>query len=85
MCGRVLCQKSDVYLLLNNCALFMLLFIGVVLLLIHFVTLNICFLIPYAWQAFVEIIFASVLNLVNKQISADDSSIKIQKMSNRIK
>ena len=62
-------QIGNVYLSFTNSSLFMLLTVGVVLLLFHFVTLNGGFLIPNAWQAFVEIIYDFVLNLVNEQIS----------------
>ncbi|KAG0578673.1 hypothetical protein KC19_4G041200 [Ceratodon purpureus] len=47
----------------------MLLTISLVLLLVHFVTLNGGHLVPNAWKSFVEIIYDFVLNLVNEQIS----------------
>jgi F-type H+-transporting ATPase subunit a len=53
----------------TNSALFMLLTIGLVLLLVHFVTLNGGHLVPNAWQSSVEMIYDFVLNLVNEQIS----------------
>nr|YP_010881074.1 ATP synthase F0 subunit 6 [Moerckia flotoviana]QDE10608.1 ATP synthase F0 subunit 6 [Pallavicinia lyellii]WIA66576.1 ATP synthase F0 subunit 6 [Moerckia flotoviana] len=53
----------------TNSSLFMLLTIGLVLLLVHFVTLNGGHSVPNAWQSFAEMIYDFVPNLVNEQIS----------------
>jgi len=53
----------------SNSSLFMLLTITLVLLLVHFVTLNGRHLVPNTWQSFIEIIYDFVLNLVNEQTS----------------
>nr|QHD46968.1 Atp6 [Anthoceros agrestis] len=60
---------GNLYLSFTNSSLFMLLTISLVLLLVHFVTLNGGHLVPNAWQSFVEMIYDFVFNLVNEQIS----------------
>lgn len=64
---------GNLYLSFTNSTLFMILSIGVVLLLFQLVTLNGGYLVPNAWQSFVEIVYDFVLNLVNEQISGSTS------------
>nr|YP_009863194.1 ATP synthase F0 subunit 6 [Anthoceros agrestis]QKD76650.1 ATP synthase F0 subunit 6 [Anthoceros agrestis] len=60
---------GNLYLPFTNSSLFMLLTISLVLLLVHFVTLNGGHLVLNARQFFVEMIYDFVFNLVNEQIS----------------
>nr|YP_010881157.1 ATP synthase F0 subunit 6 [Pellia epiphylla]YP_010881198.1 ATP synthase F0 subunit 6 [Pellia neesiana]WIA66700.1 ATP synthase F0 subunit 6 [Pellia epiphylla var. borealis]WIA66659.1 ATP synthase F0 subunit 6 [Pellia epiphylla]WIA66741.1 ATP synthase F0 subunit 6 [Pellia epiphylla var. borealis]WIA66782.1 ATP synthase F0 subunit 6 [Pellia epiphylla]WIA66823.1 ATP synthase F0 subunit 6 [Pellia epiphylla] len=64
---------GNLYFPSTNSSLFMLLTIGLVLLLVHFVTLNGGHSVPNAWQSFVEMIHDSVPNSVNEQISGASS------------
>ncbi|CAM6054573.1 unnamed protein product [Sphagnum tenellum] len=64
---------GNMYLSFTNSSLFMILTISLVLLLLHFVTLRGGYLVPNAWQSFVEILYDFVLNLVNEQISGAPS------------
>jgi F-type H+-transporting ATPase subunit a len=64
---------GNLYLSFTNSTLFMILTIGVVLLLFQLVTLHGGYLVPNAWQSFVEIVYDFVLNLVNEQISGSTS------------
>nr|UYI31401.1 ATP synthase F0 subunit 6 [Calypogeia azorica] len=64
---------GNLHLPFTNSSLFMLLTIGLVLLLVHCVTLNGGHLVPNAWQSCVEMIYDFVLNLVNEQISGASS------------
>nr|QIA60149.1 ATP synthase F0 subunit 6 [Haplomitrium mnioides]QIA60191.1 ATP synthase F0 subunit 6 [Haplomitrium mnioides] len=60
---------GNLYLSFTNSSLFMPLTIGLVLLLVHFVTLDGGHLVPNAWQSFAEMIYDFVPNPVNEQIS----------------
>lgn len=64
---------GNLYLSFTNSSLFMVLTISVVLLLFQFVTMKGGYLVPNAWQSFVEILYDFVLNLVNEQISGATS------------
>jgi F-type H+-transporting ATPase subunit a len=64
---------GNLYLSFTNSSLFMILTVSFILLLFHFVTLHGGYLVPNAWQSFVEIIYDFVLNLVNEQISGSSS------------
>nr|WIA66412.1 ATP synthase F0 subunit 6 [Apopellia endiviifolia]WIA66453.1 ATP synthase F0 subunit 6 [Apopellia endiviifolia]WIA66494.1 ATP synthase F0 subunit 6 [Apopellia endiviifolia]WIA66535.1 ATP synthase F0 subunit 6 [Apopellia endiviifolia] len=64
---------GNLYFPFTNSSLFMLLTIGLVLLLAHFVTLNGGHSVPNAWQSFAEMIHDFVPNLVNEQISGASS------------
>ncbi len=57
----------------TNASLFMFLTISTVLLLCHLVTWKGGYLVPNAWQSFVEMLYDFVLNLVNEQISGPAS------------
>lgn len=67
-------KKKDFYFPYQpNSSLFMPPTISLVLLLVHFVTLNGGHSVPNARQSFVEMIYDFVLNLVNEQISGASS------------
>jgi F-type H+-transporting ATPase subunit a len=65
---------GNLYLSFTNSSLFMLITVASLLLLISLVTLNGGYLVPNAWQSFVEIIYDFVLSLVNEQISGPAES-----------
>uniref|UniRef100_UPI0030FF30B1 ATP synthase F0 subunit 6 n=1 Tax=Cyathodium cavernarum TaxID=351593 RepID=UPI0030FF30B1 len=64
---------GNLYFSFTNSSPFMPPTISLVLLLVHFVTLNGGHLVPNAWQSFVEMIYDFVPNLVNEQISGASS------------
>ena len=64
---------GNLYLSFTNASLFMFLTISSVLLLCHLVTARGGYLVPNAWQSFVEMLYDFVLNLVNEQISGPSS------------
>lgn len=64
---------GNLYLSFTNASLFMFLTISTVLLLCHLVTWKGGYLVPNAWQSFVEMLYDFVLNLVNEQISGPAS------------
>jgi F0F1-type ATP synthase membrane subunit a len=61
-------KKSIFFPYRHSSSLFMLLTISLVLLLVHFVTLNGGHLVPNTWQSFVEILYDFVLNLVSSNL-----------------
>lgn len=68
---------GHLYFSFTNSSLFMLLTLGLVLLLVHFVTKNGGGnLVPNAWQSLVELIYDFVLNLVNEQIGGLSGNVK---------
>nr|BDC46191.1 ATPase subunit 6 [Agathis dammara] len=67
---------GNLYLSFTNSSLFMLLTIGLVLLLVHFVTKNGGNLVPNACQSLVELIYDFVLNPVNEQIGGLSVNVK---------
>jgi F-type H+-transporting ATPase subunit a len=64
---------GNLYLSFTNASLFMFLTISSVLLLCQLVTFKGGYLVPNAWQSFVEMLYDFVLNLVNEQISGPSS------------
>lgn len=60
---------GNLYLSFTNSSLYLVLTVGCLLLLFHFVTLKGGYLVPNAWQSVVELLYEFVLNLVNEQIS----------------
>ncbi|XP_074365200.1 ATP synthase subunit a-like [Apium graveolens] len=75
---------GHLYFSFTNPSLFMLFTLGLVLLLVHFVTKNGGGnSVPNAWQSLVELIYDYVPNLVNEQIGGLSGNVK-QKFSPRI-
>ncbi|KAL8104634.1 hypothetical protein AgCh_028746, partial [Apium graveolens] len=75
---------GHLYFSFTNPSLFMLLTLGLVLLLVHFVTKNGGGnSVPNAWQSLVELIYDFVPNPVNEQIGGLSENVK-QKFSPRI-